>query len=193
MSLFFDISMKRPLDDAPEICALSKDMYTDKSSQQKIRGTITLSGPHSETTPEYEKVRNILSGTVKKWQPFLCRNKLRDVSMNLATKMGNSDKIKVFLSRSPLGEPDNCEFISAILVCEIKSDDEVYVNLLCAGLDGVGSQILSYALQKMEENGRGIQHITLHSLEKAKVFYQKHGFVFDERSQLMTLTRRRRR
>lgn len=189
MSLFFDISMKRPLDEAPKICTFSEDMFADESSKQNIRETITLSGPHSKTTPEYEKVREILSGTVENWQPFLCRTELSKFSINLAKKMQSSDKLKVFLSRSPLGEPQNCEFISAILVCEIKSD-EVYVNLLCAGLNGVGSRMLSYALQNMKENGRGIQHITLHTLKKAKGFYEKYGFVFDNQSQKMTLIQR---
>lgn len=149
----------------------------------------TLSGPHDSESDEFQTVAKILKGETLGflWQHILCRDTMMGYSRGRATWMNsNPDVAKVFVARGGSNDDVDCEFLSAIMVCEYsKKMRKVHVHLLCSGVPGVGGKLLEYAVSEMEKEPN-VDFVELDPLDEAVTFYERHRFVFGDDGDLMT-------
>jgi hypothetical protein len=149
----------------------------------------TLSGPHGSLSDEFQNVAKILEGETDgfQWQHILCRDTLMGYSRARAKWMKSSnEEAKVFIARGGWIDDVECEFLSAIMVCEYsKKERKVHVHLLCSGVPGVGGDLLDYAVSEMEKDSN-VDFVELDPVVRAVNFYKRHGFVSDDDGGLMT-------
>ena len=148
-----------------------------------------LSGPHGSVSDEFQTVAKILRGETAgfQWQHILCRDTLSLYSQMEASWMNfNTEKAKVFIARGgSIGDVD-CDFLSAIMVCEYsRKMRKVHVRLLCSGVPGVGGKLLEYAVSEMQKEPN-VDFVELSPVDAAVNFYLRHGFVSDGDGGLMT-------
>lgn len=143
------------------------------------RAKATLSGPHGNQSDEYKQVGLILSGMVQgyRWHQILCRDALDpDYSLQTVKKMTDEERrFEVFVARGGSTDDAECDFLTAVMVCEYL-EEYVYVHFLCSGVPGVGGQLLEYAVSEIKKYEK-MHFVALSAVPESKNFYLRHDFV----------------
>lgn len=174
-------SHKQNAESEAELCLSSDWQKLHIEDKVKKPDGVDITGPHFQDSWQYKKIRNILSGKPDqegfKWQPFVCRDELYGYSKSLAESMVDN---LVFLAsaRSYHEKGKPCVIVLSVMVVKyIPGNNSAYVELLCSGVNSVGSRLLAYALTKLKILYNNLEFVHLESLEDAFGFYNKQGFV----------------
>lgn len=170
-------------DDEEYVCSPS-DWWKLSIKDPIEANDIRFVGPRRKNSWEYGEVQKILEGAQDSnkgfnWQPLLCRDALKHYGNGIANALKREDGLSVFVaftrSAHPRPEGNPCAVMLSIMVVEMKSDTNAYVQLLCSGVPTIGGRLLAYALTKLKSDNQKLS-VSLHPTQKAVGFYEKLGF-----------------